>query len=866
MKHRIFGMIAAVLVMERPDVGRAADYALEQFDYKGSHEKRDDAAERLRCYKEIDDDQAGTGKALSVALNKSILRKGDFTILSVPPLTNAAPGLYRMTVRMKMQGMLNTLGTAIRLDAQDVLSCTVYPNEFDDEDTYKEFSLDFEVRPAALFTLPPEAVVAIARRSLNVTNEPTLAVLKSVLEAHPGQELAEDPAGAPELPLSQDQRRRLNQEGRSPSRIGFSLVFPQTSTSQGTPGAAGSRGVSSPDSSLRKLIVDRVRIEKVPEPQLVVREVRAKCAWRRPGESQKFDVWLHNRTGQDKTAQVRLTVRYGLDGALVLGEKPLTLKNGAYQTLSWNWDIPADQHRYGHEAEAEVIEGGKVVASNRTWFTVHPKVTAVMIPLVRSPINASRYHDPYAPLPRVENYDEFWAPTPYDSAGLVPEDPSKPFARGNSGGFLTLAELAERARQNREDGIASFFYLEGHGTGCKAWDVFFDRPEQTVYANIQTEEFYLKRQSVLANDYPKWKAGKLEREPAYPHTGFVMYNGLYKEPVDRVIQGSLELSRRVGFEGIRWDSCSPFQAYNTTILGNQLNKSPEDLVKAQRDNFARYARELREKIPTFEWRMNGGIGALMNKPEDPFDFAKARQIIDRDFHKVFLADDGGIEEENWGHSYLAYGDYKNICLNYLRATRYESAAYKYAGGHHAHMHSYNGGMNYTPDDFYKQAFTLLGGAHMDYCNYAPTPESDLDLGLYAARFGEFFWDPRLTPLEKIGDKVSLNTQEDLWYTEAGFEKDTERGTHLYILPIINPPVTERWLRNRFGQLPAPVRHPIGVTVKLPAGYAGVKAVYLLDNSPYPAVRPLAFKVAAGSVSYEIPELMIFKVAAVEFSK
>ena len=264
--------------------------------------------------------------------------------------------------------------------------------------------------------------------------------------------------------------------------------------------------------------------------------------------------------------------------------------------------------------------------------------------------------------------------------------------------------------------------------------------------------------------------------------------------------------------------------------------------------------------------MNAGIGALMDKPEDPFDFAKARQIIENDFHKVFVADDAGIQEEGWGFSFYGYTGYKNVCLNYLRAVRYESAAYKYAGGHHAHMHSHNSGVYYTPDDFYQQTFDLLGGAHMDSINYTPMPDSDLDLGIYAARFGEFFWDPKLTQLEKIGDKVSLNTEEDLWYTEAGFERDTDRGTHLYILPIINPPVTERWLRNRFGQLPAPVRKPIGVTVKLPGGYTKVKAVYLLENSPYPTVKKLDFKVNAGAVSYEIPELVIFKVAVVEFGK
>jgi hypothetical protein len=505
---------------------------------------------------------------------------------------------------------------------------------------------------------------------------------------------------------------------------------------------------------------------------------------------------------------------------------------------------------------------------------VHPRVTAVLIPYNDSlhGLRDVRYRHPYTPLPNVGNYFEQWAPTPYDSAGLVPEDIDKPFSRGNSGGFLTIAGLRETVRRFHERGVASAFYLEGHGTGCKSWDLLFDKPEQVVYANIQTEEFYHKRRQVIDTDYPAFLRGEWSdpkspgSEPGYPHTGFVMYNGLFKEPVDRVIQGTLELSRLVGYDGIRWDSCLPFQAWNHDILGRDYGKTPADLRQVQLENFARFRREVRAMNPNFEWRMNGGIGALMAKPEDPFDFARARALIEDDFHKVFLADDGGIQEEAWGHSYLNFPDYKNVCLNYLRAVRYESAAYKYAGGHHAHMHSYNLGMFYTPDDFYKQAFTLLGGAHMDSMNYGPFPDSDLDLGVYAARFGEFFWDPALTQLERIDEKVTLDIDEDLWYTEAGFEKATARGTWLYVLPIINPPVTERWQKNRFGQLPAPVRGPIGVTVKLPPGYAKVRGVHLLENSPWPASRPLPFKVENGAVSYEIAGLHIFKVAVVEFAK
>ena len=67
-------------------------------------------------------------------------------------------------------------------------------------------------------------------------------------------------------------------------------------------------------------------------------------------------------------------------------------------------------------------------------------------------------------------------------------------------------------------------------------------------------------------------------------------------------------------------------------------------------------------------------------------------------------------------------------------------------------------------------------------------------------------------------------------------------------------------------LPAPLREPLGLTVKTPEQYPEVKEVYLLENNPYPTVKRLDHKVDKGAVTYAIPELVIFKVAAVEFEK
>ncbi|MEI8190844.1 MAG: hypothetical protein WCI75_14110, partial [candidate division NC10 bacterium] len=749
---------------------------------------------------------------------------------------------------------MEKVAKGITLAAAGANHRTVYPNEFDAENAYQDFALDFEVHDPDVVTQEAAGFLKAMTNQMILSPAQQESLLKA-LQARPGQLFAPD-ASDPVKFLEQEVQR-INSLGASPARIPITLAFDYSGN------LPPARGTATPQPSLRRLTIDTIKVAKLAEPDtIVVRSVQPQYAWRRPGEPQVFRVALHNRSGKDRQAQIRLTIRYGLDGSLVLSEKPVTLRNGQQQTLAWNWDIPKDHHPWGQEVEAAVVEGGKITDISRGWFSVHQRNIAIMIPVNGEDRTTARWRHPYTPKPRVANHDEFWAPTPYDSAGLVPEDVTRPYLVGNSAKLESIAGLAAKVKLNKAIGVASFFYIEANGTGLKAWDLYLDKPEQVASLSPISDQFYLKRKDCVA----LVKSNLTQNLALGPHVQYVLFNGLFKETVDRVIEGAIELTRLVGFDGIRWDSAQPFKAFNNSVIGQNFGKTEQELSDISVANFKRFTTEVRAKHPDFEWRMNAGMGALMTKPEDPFDFARAQALIAKDFHAVFLAGGAGIEEEAWGHSYPGFADYKNVCLNYLRAARYETAAYKSVGGHHAHMHNTHAGGYYTPDCIYLQAFTLLGGAHMDLCNYAPMPDSEMDLGVYAARFSEFFWDPQLRPLAKIADKVSINTEEDIWFSEAGFEKDTERGTRLYTVALINPPTTERWLKNRFGVLPAPIRKPIGVTVKIPDGFSKVRGVALLDYNPYPAVKPLAFKEGKGQVSFEIPELVVFKVAAVEFAK
>jgi len=504
-----------------------------------------------------------------------------------------------------------------------------------------------------------------------------------------------------------------------------------------------------------------------------------------------------------------------------------------------------------------------------------------------------RFHHPTATKPHVVNLAEYWAPTPYDSAGQLPGDPAEPFFSGNSGKVESLAKQRRIVAELADRGIASFFYLEGHGTGEKAWQFYWDHPEWCGPGGGPSDEFILKRREAAKVWFPHFLRDEARIKQALglpllageqnavagpppsplnptahpiPHLGFVKVNSLFKPVADRIIEMHKKIMQEVPYVGCRWDNAMPMMCFGTDALGRNVGKTPEEIQRIHLEVIARYHAEVRREHPHFEAGFNGGHAALMNRRDDPFDFESAKRVIDADpISKAVLADGGYILEEAWGHSFEVWNDYKFICRNYLRACRAESAAYKYAGGHHGHMFRDNA-VSYTPDDIYQQLFSLLGGAHLCFVNYGPLPECDYDLGIYAARFSEFFWDPRLRQLEAIGEKVAVEADAELWADEAGFEKELPNGNRLYVLALVNPPVTETWLKNRYGQLPEPIRQPIAVTVRVPDGFRGVAAVHDLAVAPWPEPRKLEFETDGTEVRFELPELVTFKVAAIEFTK
>ncbi|MBU4212167.1 MAG: hypothetical protein KKD33_06250, partial [Verrucomicrobia bacterium] len=542
-------------------------FTAEQFVYRELHDKgifpgaakkkarellaedRYDVKVALRSYKLAEDEDTETKKALAIKLNKQFVQKGDFWVLKTPRLGVLDIGTYRVTVRMKVQGMLSSLGSAVVIQAGNQTR-EVWMNEFPEVNVYREFSLDFDSRESDLITKRdaeqyfwrfgnvylgggvrlkeelPEIDEQLQRNekprldrfsywlaqhylaglttNLPPENDPNrkaivksetqkfAAIIKQEILKSEGRAL-EFKKDAKDHPLPEQVVTWINQHGRLQPDGTVLIYFPLNITGKGV--FKSSRGPTTPQPTLRLLTVDWIKIEKLPEPDnIVVREVDCRRAWCQPGETQIISTWLHNRSGKDQTNKFRLLLRTGLNREETLLEKNFTIKQGAYERLEWPWQIPTNQHLWGQTVVAQILKADQVVSEERTWFALHPSPVAVMI---HDRANAARFLHPYAQRPPQVNNQAETLGSYCESQGVTPPKDKlwDPYVSSFGRAVHSMAGLYAVSKGLRQQGIAPFMYVCGGsmGAGELGFELFWEHPDWVQGIPANSDEFLLER-------------------------------------------------------------------------------------------------------------------------------------------------------------------------------------------------------------------------------------------------------------------------------------------------------------------------------------------------------------------------------------
>lgn len=808
-----------------------------------------------RMFKIVDDPDAKGGKALQVTVDKRIIREDDVVIFRTPPIPReqAPVGLYRATVRLKMSGMLNVIGTSIRLATTELpdkktrsnteryWEPTIHGFMFKEADVYQEFSIVTEV-------IEPD----------HVSQRPIRPAMRNALGQTPPSKPEMEKAKLKGPPDPKVEEQKLKHQAQLVSNFEKGTLSVNLSLLQ-----AITKGFGRSRNSIQALTIDRVKIERLPAPATAtVRQVLPQKILVKPGESQEFHVWVHNRSGKPQTGELHLQLTHGLGTELEVARQPLTIESGKYAVIDVPWTAPK-QDLWGCAVTAEFVQGGKAVSSAEEYFSVHTNPWAVM-----NFGGSNRSPNPYYKFPDYRNYCEFFGVTPGDSVQVFPEDPSLPYFSGMSN-YMTHIELQKQiVDHNRAIGIPTFMYLSPLATSHLAQAAYEKHPEwfggRINWTDLANDLWVNFTKDMIA----RWTAGKPYpdgRSPEAYHFYHIetaindFFDDVYKQKLD----GTLKSMKFIGYDGIRWDG-DPFTVFSGSFAGQTFgtgsSEGDQRLVAKRIEDFKT---AVRKEFPHYTEGANGVMGSLgaksySRKLSPPPPIETNLQFM------AFLKDGSSIMDEGWMNAYM-FNDPRNNIKDYFWGCRQQTDLCRRAGGF---LHTFSPQRDGTPYFaqsiiYYTHLVALAGAQYPGMWSCGQGSESGL--AQFLTRYSEFLWDNKLMWVQDAAKQIRVESPTDLWWDETVVARDLPDGRHRMVIPLVNPPTVDRFLRDQFSELAEPIREPFAVEVKVPTGYKTAK-VYMLSDEPRTACTSLKTTVEAGVARFEVPELILFRVIVVEFEK
>jgi len=810
-----------------------------------------------RMFKIVDDPDAAGGKALQVAIDKRIIRELDVPVLRTPNISrdDAPVGLYKVTVRMKMTGMLNVIGTAIRLTGKDLPPTagkkpnpngrydepTIHGYMFKDADLYQDFTFTTEVVEPDHVSLRPNR--ERPKNPLSLCNSiPSKARMDRMLAGQP--------------PLPEDQKEAELERATKITEADKAFAAGGLHVNMSILHVI-SVGFGRSRNSIQTLTIDKIHIERVPEPDTAtVRQVLPQKVLVRPGEEQVFHVWLHNRSGKPQSGDVKLRVTHGFDESIDAGSKQVVVAPGKYAVVSVPWKTRVGEDLWGCTVTAEFLKDGKATSSAEDVFSVHSNPWAVMN-FGGSHRNTNPYFDP----PDYRNFQEFFGPTVGDGVKPATDDPTLPHLSGVAGYNTHLMFQKLLVDHNRSIGVASFMYLWPGATSYPVQEAFEKHPEWfggRLNWTDQASDLYFKATDALVQN---WTKGEQLRSPAL-YSLITSVNDAADEVYQNKITSIIKNLKIAGYDGVRWDA-DPFALISGYYAGQRYGLPEGADSTAKNVEMIRHFKEaLRKEFPNYTEAANGVMGELGSKAWNRN--YELPPIESNPPFIEFLKDGSSIMDEGWMNAWL-FRDPRNIIKDYYWGVRRQTDACRRAGGF---LHTFSPARDnvgyFTQSTIYYNHLAYLAGAQYPGA-VSCSPGSETGLSHLLTRYSQFVWDNKLMWLTDAAKKIRIDSSVDLWWEDAAVYRTLPDGRMRYVIPVVNPPTTERFYRDQFSELPEPVREPLPVEVKLPEGYSKAK-VRMITAEPRTSHRVLPSRVEGGAVRFELPELVLYRVLVVEFEK
>lgn len=810
-------------------------YSAEKLDWEKTVATYKEDERRLvkRQFELVEDKDTKSGKALLVRLDKKRVRDADFPFFTTEPV--ALPvGRYRASVRVKLVGMLAVLGTPIYVDVVGVgRRVELRGYQFKAEDEYQEFSFEFDVMEPDLVTGRPKVYEATSPFNAG----PSLwRQLEPALEAKRRHERG--------VYTEEETKKRQEELKRVQTpKPALSMGFGQTRR-------VVAMGEDLPDNTIHSVTIDYVKVTRVPEPPVRVLQVIAGKRWMKPGQETLFRVWLGSRSKKEESVELNLYLEHGLDVRDKIGSRKVTLAPGAYRVEGFDFKTAPDQPKWGYAVVAEAVEGGKVISKADDVFTVHPNNFAV-----------KNFGGPGPSTYR--NHAEVFGCTAGDCACVYIPDPELPYRTGMSGYVTNDRSQKAAIDWNRDVGVSTVMYLFPGYTENWGADLYLRHPEYfTGRLNFSDDAYAINEaatrlaQELYAKDGSQPNMKELKT--------FHLEGGLsFHDPkfLEQVTDGVIAEMKNIGYDGIRWDG-GPAPVSTHNVLGGQNVAGMKEAMELTAKNVVYMKKRVKEAgLPHFFQGFNGDsfgyagiIHSLTAEQKDPKEFPQF----------VEMMRDGGMLMDESMMNCVIFTDPLNIIRDYYRCLVQQRTACRKVGGYMEGFPAVRRGAVLSTTDIYWYVLSIAAGTHIPAA-YAPVPYSDDGLAHFLTRFCEFVWDEQLVPLPDAANAIRVEAPRELWYHEGAVWKQMGDRCRV-VIPLVNPPPGERFMKFRYGELAEPMAEPFRVTVRRPDGYKGKVRVFMLSAEPKVQAVPLEAKATAQEVSFQVPELKVFRFLVIEFGK
>ena len=782
--------------------------------------------------------------ALMMRVSRRTITKSPLMMARTPIVTWASiePGLYRATARVSFDGDVGLIGTPIELTISNAWqsprdgsvgelggnSSTVglHGCDVEEPDTYHLLSLLHEVTPDGQNK-------RLKRRRARGAYRWAYWPYK---DAYPEYE--------------PPPRKKPKARPKEPAGVFLRLGLPRTeyNVTQGKP-----------PNSLRSVRLDWIRLEKLEPAPIAVRHVRPQKLRMRPGDTNTFHVSLENFTGETHQRTLKVSLLSGLNRREQLHTATVELAPGAAREIDVPWPTTEQTSPWGYEVLAEILSGNTVESSARDFFSVHKRAYAVLVKGGRS-----RHVDPFRENETYTNLREDFGITSGDMAEVRPPPGHEEWAwgMGGSAGAVSYRLCRAAIAHNRANGIATTMYLWSGGTGRPVMDLYVTKPEwlagrvlatDQVYGQYREREAYVRQHDFSA---------------APPIRGVAIYhvqqmlNHWSPQLQAQIEAQTIEFLRNTGYDGIRFDegffpprgTRSPFG--ETLPLGFEWKQQMEVAAR----QFESFRDKLRAEFPGLEFGGNresfeyishvGNRGRPAPPPETYPEFVAFCRA------GGMLMDEPTMEIPSFGHPMNRFEDaIYGMCQKRAMCRRFGGIYQLFSPGR-------DGTGHFAHDDIYFATMIVTSGSV--YVGGFPAPPfSKGSIAAFITRFSEFFRSFGLKPLDAPEEKIFPDADEDLWFADTAVYEDVG-DRRRYVIPMINPPVVERFRQNRANEFPYPIG-PFPISVAIPDGYRAGEA-WMLTWEPDVMVSRLEATAADGRLEIEFPGIQLCRTLVVEFAK